>query len=235
MIIDSHAHLHPSQADLADWDCESDEATLREHQRVLYLHHRPPAVTASGETVREAWKLLWKDQRPSSWEGRTAVNFRIVAGRFVWEKDSVIYSAPARPAADAALLVRLMDAVGVEKAVLHASLPYNRFYGRAARAYPGRFLPLAYLELLPWAHRIYLHERTDELIKVVYDTFGPTKFTWGTEFIKAAFPHTVEHYAELRSYFELRCPYMSAEDIALIQGGNLQRLFGLAGQETGRG
>ena len=38
-----------------------------------------------------------------------------------------------------------MDAVGVDKAVLHASLPTNRYYGRVARAYPGRFLPVAYL------------------------------------------------------------------------------------------
>ena len=32
----------------------------------------------------------------------------------------------------------------------------------------------------------YNHDRTDEMVKVVYDTFGPTKFCWGTEFIKAA-------------------------------------------------
>jgi hypothetical protein len=38
-----------------------------------------------------------------------------------------------------------MDAVGVDKTVLHASLPTNRYYGRVARAYPGRFLPVAYL------------------------------------------------------------------------------------------
>lgn len=350
MIIDSHAHLHPSQADPEDWDAADRAAALRDQQRVLYTYHRPSAVTGSGETVRDAWKLLWDERQPHSWAGRADVNFRIDGGRFAWDKDGVTYSALVRPAADAAHLIALMDAVGVDRAVLHASLPYNRFYGRIARTYPGRFLPLAYLkyeecvddtiaalraavddglvglfmnplpgwggfddfhaprfdplwreverrrlpvyamgfvsldddyaatvprlqewverfpslrrvlvhgfppyllldgaqyrvpaplkslvsdydttiELLPWAHRIYLHERTDELIKVLYDTFGPTKFSWGTEFIKSALPHTVEHYAELKGYFAARCPFMSAQDVALIQGGNLQRLFGLA-------
>src|SRR5262245_27784112 len=348
MIIDSHAHLHPSQADLEDWDFDSREAALADLQRVLHVYHRPTAVTSTGETVRDAWKLFWTDQQPFSWAGRTDVNLRVAADRFVWQKDAVTYSAPVRPATDPAHLIGLMDAVGVDMAVLHASLPYNRFYGRMARAYPGRFLPLAYLkydesvgdtltaldaavadgmlglfqnplpgwagfddfhtatfdplwreverldlpvytmgfaggddypamipklrawmerfpsmrrvlthglptevllddghyrvsdvvkglvndfdtyvELLPWAHRVYLHDRTDELVKVLFDTFGPTKLTWGTEFIKSAFPHTVEHYAELKSYFELRCPYMSKDDKALIQGGNLQRLFGV--------
>jgi hypothetical protein len=356
MIIDSHAHLHPSDADLADWDSPNDAAALRDHQRVQYVYRRAPALTAAGETVRDAWKTLWNDEHELSWEGRTEVNFRLADGKFAWDTDGVTYTTAIRHAADAALLIKLMDAVGVDMAVLHASLPCNRYYGRAARAYPGRFLPLAYLkyedeveqtvealgeavadgmvglfqnpmpgwggyddwheprfdplwreverlnlpvyamgfapmadypamlpklktwierfpaikrvlvhgfptevlledgkyrvtdlvkglvndydtlvELLPWAHTVYLHDRTDELIKVLYDAFGPTKFTWGTEFIKAAPPHTPEHYAELKGYFEARCPYMSAEDGALIQGGNLQRLFGLKGKVVGRG
>src|SRR4051794_23236543 len=146
MIIDSHAHLHPSQADLADWDFDGTEAALRHQQRILYAYHRPQAVTASGETVKDAWKLLWDERQPYSWAGRTEVNFRIEHERFIWEKDQVTYSAPVRPAADAARLIALMDAVGVDKAVLQASLPYSRFYGRMMRAYPGRFLPLGILQ-----------------------------------------------------------------------------------------
>ena len=373
MIIDSHGHLHPSQADLDDWDFENRDAALRGQQRVLNLYHRPPAVTAAGEPAPDAWKLLWDQQLPYSWTGRRDVNFRIDGGRFVWDREGVTYSAPVRPATDPAQLIGLMDAVGVDKAVLHASLPTNRYYGRVARAYPGRFLPVAYLpyeedvddlvaaltaavddgmvglyqnplpgwggfndfhtsrydalwreverrklpvytmgwvsaaadyagiangvytpkaghagfvragddyagmlprlkawserfpsirrvlvhglppqllgdqaeyrvtdfikgivndydtvvELLPWAQRNYEHPRTDEMIKVLYDTFGPTKFAWGSEFIKAAFPHTVEHYAQLKGYFEARCPYMPEKDRELILGGNLQRMFGL--------
>src|SRR5688572_9281106 len=87
MIIDSHAHLHPSQADLEDWDFDGTESALRHQQRILYVYHRPQAVTASGETVKDAWKLLWDDQQPHSWAGRTQVNFRIEHEQFVWEKD----------------------------------------------------------------------------------------------------------------------------------------------------
>ncbi len=351
MIIDSHAHLHPSQADLDDWDFDGTEDALRHQQRILYIYHRPQAVTDSGETVKDAWKLLWDERQPNSWAGRTNVNFRIENERFMWDKDGVTYSVPVRPAASAAHLISLMDAVGVDKAVLQASLPYSRFYGRMMRAYPGRFLPVGilqddgdidtavaglhamvddglagvyqnpipgwggfddyhtprfdpvwreverlklpvyamgfvstdhnytaalpglktwmerfpsisrvlvhgfppkalldetgkfrvtdlmksvvndydtYLELLPWAMGSYKHERTDEMIKAVYDVFGPTKFTWGTEFIKAAQPHTPEHYAEMKGYFETHCPYMSEHDRALILGDNLARVFGVA-------
>ena len=340
----------PARPTYADWDFDGTEAALRHQQRILYAYHHPQAVTGSGETVKDAWKLLWDERQPYSWAGRQDVHFRIEQERFVWEKDQVTYSAPVRPAADAARLIALMDAVGVDKAVLQASLPYSRFYGRMMRAYPGRFLPVGilqddgdidtavaglhamvedglagvyqnpipgwpgfddyhtprfdpvwreverlklpvyamgfvstdldytaalsplkawmerfpsisrvlvhgfppsalldgthyrvtdlmksvvndydtYLELLPWAQGNYKHERTDEMIKVVYDTFGPTKFAWGTEFIKAAFPHTPEHYAELKGYFAARCPYMSEQDRALILGGNLARVFGVA-------
>jgi len=58
MIIDSHAHLHPSQADLEDWRFDGIAAALRHQQRILYAYHRSQAVAASGETVKDAWKLL---------------------------------------------------------------------------------------------------------------------------------------------------------------------------------
>ena len=69
MIIDSHAHLHPSQADLEDWDFDGTEAALRHQQRILYAYHHPQAVTGSGETVKDAWKLLWDARQPYSWAG----------------------------------------------------------------------------------------------------------------------------------------------------------------------
>jgi hypothetical protein len=348
MIIDSHAHLHPSQADHADWDFDGTEDALRHQQRVLYVYHRPQAVTDSGETVKDAWKLFWDERQPHSWAGLQDVKFRIEDERFIWEKDRVTYSAPVRPAADAARLIALMDAVGVDMAVLQASLPYSRFYGRMMRAFPGRFLPVGILqddgdidtavaglhamaadglagvyqnpipgwggfddyhtpkfdpvwreverlklpvysmgfvsgdtfvpalphfktwcerfptikrvvvhglpqqilldggqyrvpdmvkglvhdydlllELLPLAHSLYLHDRTDEMIKAEFDALGPTRFCWGTEFIKSAFPHTPEHYAELKGFFAARCPYMSEQDRALILGDNLARMFGV--------
>jgi hypothetical protein len=73
------------------------------------------------------------------------VGFRISGGRLVWEPNGERYSAPMNPGLPAAGLVALMDAAGIEKAVLQATLRYNRFFGRVARAHPGRFLPLAML------------------------------------------------------------------------------------------
>jgi hypothetical protein len=146
VIIDGHGHLHPGQADLEDRDFDGTDEALRQQQRVLYAYHRPRAVTAAGETVPDAWKLLWDERRPSTWAGRTEVGFRTEGERFVWDKDAVTYSASVRLATEPAHLVALMDAVGVERAVLQASLPYNRCYGRVARAYRGRFLPVAYLK-----------------------------------------------------------------------------------------
>lgn len=72
------------------------------------------------------------------------------------------------------------------------------------------------VETLPWAQGNYKHEKTDDVIQALYAAFGPAKLSWGTEFIKAAAPHTPEHYGELKGYFATRCPYMSVSDVDLI-------------------
>ena len=347
MIIDSHAHVSPSYDSLADWDFDTESAMWAYHQRTNYFHHRPAATTATGEETAEAWELLWDEHDPHRWSGRKNVNFRIDGGRFVWEKDGERYSAPMKPGLPAGRLVELMDAAGIDKAVIQATLAYNRYFGRATRAYPGRFLPLALLdddggaehaaaklaeavedgcagvyqnplpgwpgftdfhtprfdvvwreverrklpvftmgfatarhytevwpqlkasaerfpgidrvlvhgfppgllvegtvripdqfqslvrehamivETLPWAQGNYKHEKTDDIVHALYDAFGGAKLCWGTEFIKAGAPHTPEHYVELKDYFATRCGYMSATDVDLILGKNLERIFHL--------
>lgn len=91
MIIDSHAHLHPSQADLVDWDFDGVENALRHQQRhqqrILYAYHHPQGVTDTGETVADAWKLFWDERQPHSWAGFKDVKLRIEHERFVWEWD----------------------------------------------------------------------------------------------------------------------------------------------------
>lgn len=349
MIIDSHAHVAPRYDRLEEWDFSSRDGMLAYHQSTNYFHHKPVATTSKGEQSTDAWKLLWDEHNVRSWSGRTNVNFRISGGQFVWDKDGEQYSAPLKPGTDASRLVALMDAAGIDKAVLQATLRYNQHFGHVAQAHPGRFLPLAILdddgtaeeglnalraaisedglvgvyqnplpgwpgfdefhtlrfdpiwkeverrqmpiytmgfatarwymdtwpklkewterfpsingvlvhgfpphllldgdtvripdafkrlvhdhallvETLPWAQTNYKHPRTDDIVRALYDEFGGAKLTWGTEFIKAGGPHTTEYYVELKDYFATKCPYMSKEDIALILGGNLQRIFHL--------
>ena len=68
----------------------------------------------------------------------------------------------------------------------------------------------------------------DELIRLLYDTFGPTKLIWGSEFAGYQIvgpPFRAERYTDSLTYMRRRCDYMSAEDLRLIHGGNLQRIF----------
>jgi predicted TIM-barrel fold metal-dependent hydrolase len=84
-----------------------------------------------------------------------------------------------------------------------------------------------YMEVMPQAMRYYTHPKADDIMHALYDEFGATKFIWGSEFIKSAFPHTKEHYAEMQGYFASVCTYMSKDDVALILGENLRRIFRL--------
>jgi hypothetical protein len=350
MIIDSHAHLYPAPDALADWDARSREEALAFQQREVYVGRRP-ADTAAGTTVPDAWKTLWDESLDGDWRGRRDVGFRVQNDTYAWDSDGTTYLTPARAGTSPEHLIALMDAVGVDKAVLQTWERFNHYVSRVARKYPGRFIPLArieepeahtdagiqalhqavgelglkglyqnpplgwdgydnfhaphfdpfwrevealgvpvwilgsygsavmhlwpevlpkvkvwqerfpritrvqvhgfppsllldgdrvripdllteivtrhdfYVELLPKAMGYYYHPRADDIIHALYDAFGPTKLLWGSEFIKSALPHTPEHYAELKGYFTQTCPYMRSDDVALIQGGNLCRIF----------
>jgi len=351
MIIDSHAHLYPATNALGDWDFKSEEGACLFHQRTSYAFHRSARRSDMDIIDSDAWKLLWDEGRVGRWDGRIDVGFRIEGGNFVWEKAGITYTSPCRPGSDPTLLVSLMDACGVDAAVLQTPLRFSRFGSRMAQAYPGRFLPLAlideseyatargvqelhkavedlgmkgiyhnpypawdcfenfdgpqygpfwqevaalgipvwclgtaeehhfpgilpklrawiehvpavtrimvhgfppsvylegnrvvipeivkrivgqenfYMELLPQAMGYYTHPRSDDIVHALYDAFGGTKFVWGSEFIKAAQPHTKEHYAEMMGYFDSVCTYMSKQDAALIRGENLRRVFRLS-------
>ena len=67
----------------------------------------------------------------------------------------------------------------------------------------------------------------DQVIRSFYETFGASKLAWGTEFIKKT-SDTPEEYSRRRYYLQRRCPYLSSEDLQLIMGGNIQRIYNLA-------
>ena len=66
----------------------------------------------------------------------------------------------------------------------------------------------------------------DEVIRAYYDTFGPTKLMWGTEFTFVGKP-TLEQYRYQFDYLAQRCPYMTKEDLGIIRGGNAVRAYRL--------
>jgi hypothetical protein len=146
MIIDSHAHVSPSCDSLPDWDVVTESEMRAYHQSTDYVHHKPCATTAKGEESTEAWKLLWDEHDPHRWSGRRNVSFRIEGGQFAWETEGERYTAPMKPGLTTVRQVEPMDAVGIGKAVIQATLKYNRYFGRVTRAYPGRLLPLALLD-----------------------------------------------------------------------------------------
>lgn len=72
----------------------------------------------------------------------------------------------------------------------------------------------------------------DILIKALYDTFGPRKLYWGSEFTKAMAlspedARSARHYARQFNYLREHCPYISKPDLDWILGGNTARIHGL--------
>ena len=68
----------------------------------------------------------------------------------------------------------------------------------------------------------------DSIIRRVFDTFGPERLVWGSEFVTfnvAGPPFTAARYKEHISYLERRCSYMTGDDLALILGDNLAAVF----------
>ena len=83
-----------------------------------------------------------------------------------------------------------------------------------------------YLELLP---RILYYGNDDEIIRRVFDTFGPRK-NWSGDRSSVTYnvtgpPFTAERYREHLGYLERRCDYLSQDDLDLILGGNLDAVF----------
>ena len=72
----------------------------------------------------------------------------------------------------------------------------------------------------------------DEVLKSLYDNFGPKKLAWGSEFVKMGLSSPTE-YSRRFHYLKNNCPYMSPEDLSLILGGNVQRLYRLEPKAAG--
>ena len=87
-----------------------------------------------------------------------------------------------------------------------------------------------YIDLLPGLdglrNKPNRYGPNDEVIKAYYDTFGPTKLMWGSEFTHIELP-TADQYRYQFDYVKERCGYMNEDDLALIHGENARRVYGL--------
>lgn len=151
MIIDSHAHLYPNTDAYADWDFATKEEAFCFHQRVCYTFNFSATRSDTNTVDSNAWELLWDKNLESEWDGMKDVGFRIEDNNYIWEKDGVKYTSPGRREDSPEKFLALMDACGVDAAVLHATMRYSKFNSRMAKKYPGRFLPLAMVEEMDYA------------------------------------------------------------------------------------
>jgi len=352
MVIDGHAHIQPSHGDEGEWDFPSTQAHVAYVQRLVYVLRKEARRLTDDLPMPDAWNALWVDELRGSWRGCRDVGARIEGDRFLWMVNGEWCYIPLIPARPYEELVALMDAVGIDKAVISMAERFHAYCRRAAQENPGRFILLAqieeaeayteagreelrtkitewgfrglyfnplpgwdgydtfhterfdplwdevealkipvyccgsftagdilsklpllaywisryptiprvithglpcevlwndgvvkipdllrelvngydiYLEVLPGAMKYYLHPHADDVIRALYHTFGPSKLIWGTEFIKSATaqPFTAQHYYQLYHYWEEHHPFIPRDDLALIRGGNLQRLFRL--------
>ncbi|MCY3896656.1 MAG: amidohydrolase family protein [Chloroflexi bacterium] len=72
----------------------------------------------------------------------------------------------------------------------------------------------------------------DVVLRALYDTFGPRKLIWGSEFTKANAltqeqARSPAYYAHQVNYLRDRCPYIPPEDRGWIMGGNTARIYGI--------
>ena len=87
-----------------------------------------------------------------------------------------------------------------------------------------------YVELLPGLDQLKGNPNRygpkDVVIKAFYDTFGPSRLMWGSEFTYVEMP-TAQQYRHQFDYLKNRCPYMTEDDLAMVRGGNAARVYGL--------
>ncbi len=81
------------------------------------------------------------------------------------------------------------------------------------------------LDLLPGL-RENQYGPNDEVLRALFDTFGPSKLLWGSEFTKVKCP-TVKQYRYQAHYVRERFPSMSDDDLRQVMGDNARRVYGL--------
>ena len=68
----------------------------------------------------------------------------------------------------------------------------------------------------------YPHDGCDQLVRAIYDRFGPRRMVWGSDF-----PHVLLQTGYVRAlrWLERVCDFLDESDLALIMGANACRLY----------
>ena len=87
-----------------------------------------------------------------------------------------------------------------------------------------------YHELMPGMDGLRLqpnrYGENDQVIKVFFDTFGPDKLMWGSEFTSIQLP-ILKQYKYQFDYMKDRCDYMTTADLEMIMGGTACKAYSL--------
>ena len=147
-------------------------------------------------------------------------------------------------------MVRLLDSFPDLRAILvHGLFPPGKRPPGILRVDGTVHIPDEIIRLVQ-VHDVHLEVLTgyidgdfgarDEIIHALYETFGAAKLIWGSEFVKlASLPReqalSATRYRDQLTYLERRCPFLNESELALILGGNAQRVYGLSEAEFAAG
>jgi predicted TIM-barrel fold metal-dependent hydrolase len=149
-VIDNHAHVFPPMRGASGYPSADEHLAVLQYAFAFSNH--PARRVADGAQMPPS--ALWDWER--GWpDGRVDVGFRIGSyGRVEWEQDGVGYYRQYQSpllhdmASPPDLLVAMMDAAGVDMAVLQNDRNYGRLNDEiadAVRRFPDRFVGLAQL------------------------------------------------------------------------------------------
>lgn len=72
----------------------------------------------------------------------------------------------------------------------------------------------------------YPHSDAHAVVRALYESYGPTRLCWGSDYPVVRFNMTYQHALEA---FRTHCTFVTEEDKALVLGGNLEKLLAEAG------
>lgn len=92
---------------------------------------------------------------------------------------------------------------------------------------PNVYLKLSGFHYVSGTAWDYPYPDTWEIVKRLYEAFGPKRLCWGSDYPVVRFNMTYQHSLEA---FRKHCAFIPASEHAAILGGNLRRLLDAAGR-----